>query len=87
MTSLVREWEKGKQASCRMHSETLYFSPLWAHWDCVHSSPWGSMLKFMSVLVLDGFEVHASWLVGPRRLGDPAAPSMHLAVSGGRDRL
>lgn len=39
------------------------------------AAPWGSMLKFMSIPVLNGFEFRASRLVAPWRLGTQLLPA------------
>lgn len=58
-----------------MSCEKLGFSPFGAHWDSVHSSPLGLNVEFMSTPVFNGFEVFASWLVGPKRLGTQLLPA------------
>lgn len=61
-----------------MSREKVYFSALLGSLGIVYrAAPRGSVLEFMSAPVLDGFEVHASGLVGPGRLGEPSC-SWHV---------
>lgn len=68
-----------------MSCEKLYFSPFGAHWGFCTKQRLGAQRWSLSTPVLDGFKVCASWLVGPRRVGNPAAPGTHLAILAGRD--
>ena len=82
----MREWEKGKAGKLQNEpGEGVFLCVFGSLGILCREAPRGSALEFMSAPVLDAFEVHASWLVGPRRLGNPAAPGMHLTIASGGD--
>lgn len=65
--------------------EVVFLSTLGSSGILYRAAPWGSAPEFMSTSMLDGLEVRASRLVGPRRLGNPAAPGMRLTILAVRD--